>query len=194
MKYLVLWLTCGSLLVSNVLLWLSLTRPDLRFWPPPAPGTPTYRLSRLAGVLSPIAVLGTFALGPLDFDSLPVPVGARYVGAVLFSVGGAFALWGYFGLGVRASQGYHEGLVARGAYRFSRNPQYVGTIICVLGHVLMCASALTAVPWALWSFWFLAAPFAEEPWLRERLGPAYDEYAARVPRYLGFPRARESAA
>jgi protein-S-isoprenylcysteine O-methyltransferase Ste14 len=32
---------------------------------------------------------------------------------------------------------------------------------------------------------FLIAPFAEEPWLRERFGPSYDEYAEEVPRFLG---------
>ena len=29
------------------------------------------------------------------------------------------------------------------------------------------------------------SPFAEEPWLRERFGEAYRDYAARVPRFLG---------
>jgi uncharacterized protein YndB with AHSA1/START domain len=33
------------------------------------------------------------------------------------------------------------------------------------------------------------APFAEEPWLREQLGPGFDEYAAVVPRFFDWRRA-----
>jgi protein-S-isoprenylcysteine O-methyltransferase Ste14 len=35
---------------------------------------------------------------------------------------------------------------------------------------------------------FLAAPFAEEPWLRRHLGPPYDDFLRSVPRFLGLPR------
>ncbi len=103
--------------------------------------------------------------------------------ALLFS-GGGFALWGYLGLGVGASQGQHEGLIAAGAYRYSRNPQYVGTIVSLLGYAVLFNSALELIVWVLWSAWFLAAPFAEESWLREQVGPSYDEYAKEVPRYF----------
>jgi protein-S-isoprenylcysteine O-methyltransferase Ste14 len=192
MKDLVFALTCTTLVISNVTLWLSIVRPDRRFWPPPEPGSSTYRLARVLGSLGPLGVLGSFALGLLDWSSLSLPLLVRVLGALLFITGGGFALWGYLGLGIRASQGRYEGLVARGAYRFSRNPQYVGTIACVLGHALLCASGLTLVVWSLWTLWFLAAPLAEEPWMRSRLGPAYDEYAARVPRFLGWPPREKS--
>ena len=115
-------------------------------------------------------------------------------GGVLFACGGGFAIWGFLGLGVRASQGHQDGLVATGAYRYSRNPQYVGTIMGLLGYAVACNSALTLVTWALWSAWFLMAPFAEEPWLREQLGPPYDEYAAKVPRFINWRRVRSRSA
>ncbi len=38
---------------------------------------------------------------------------------------------------------------------------------------------------ALYATWWLVMPFAEEPWLREQYGEAYEQYAARVPRFVG---------
>ena len=51
------------------------------------------------------------------------------------------------------------------------------------------SSLLAAAPWAFVVagpaiIALLAAPFAEEYWLRERYGVAFDAYAARVPRFL----------
>jgi protein-S-isoprenylcysteine O-methyltransferase Ste14 len=183
----VFWIVVAGLLVSNVQLVLSIARPELRLWPPPDPSSRRYPLTRANLVLGPLTVVGVFALGVLDWNSLALPALLRLlVGVPLFASGGAFALWGYLGLGVQASQGRHDGLVASGAYRYSRNPQYVGTIACLLGYAIACSSGLTSVAWLLWSAWFVLAPFAEEPWLRERLGPAYDEYARQVPRFASL--------
>jgi protein-S-isoprenylcysteine O-methyltransferase Ste14 len=50
--------------------------------------------------------------------------------------------------------------------------------------VLVSNSELALVVWALWTLWFALAPFAEEPWLREKLGAPYEEYTKRTRRYL----------
>lgn len=173
----------ASLLFSNVLLVVSIVRPDLRFWPPPDLASWRYRLVQLNGVLGPLTVMGILVLGVLDWNSWVWSNPARFVpGCLLFAVGGGFALWGYLGLGARASQGRNDGLVADGAYRYSRNPQYVGAIVCFLGYAIACNSSLTFAGWALWSAWFLMAPFAEEPWLRDKLGRPYEAYMAIWPR------------
>ena len=178
----------GELAWSNVLLVLSIARPDRRHWPPPDSPSRDHRMTRIGQVIGPLTVPGLLALGIADSNSSPFSDRASTaLGAILFLLGGGFALWGYLTLGVRASQGQYEGLVATGAYRHSRHPQYVGSIACFLGYAMVCKSRLTLVVWALWSAWFLLAPFAEEPWLRDRLGSAYDEYAANVPRFLGWP-------
>jgi protein-S-isoprenylcysteine O-methyltransferase Ste14 len=57
-------------------------------------------------------------------------------------------------------------------------------VAALLGYGLVCNSTLTLIAAALWSSWYLLAPFAEEPWLREHLGTRFTEYAARVRRYL----------
>jgi protein-S-isoprenylcysteine O-methyltransferase Ste14 len=181
------WALVASLTLSNALLILSIVRPDLRFWPPPDPPSRRHRYARVNAVLGPLTVVGFFALGVLDWNEGPLleRPWVRALGAPLFGFGGAFALWGYFGLGVQPSQGHHEGLVASGAFRYSRNPQYVGTILCLLGYALISNSTFALLVWLFWSAWFLMAPFAEEPWLRAHLGAPYDAYVARVPRFLG---------
>jgi protein-S-isoprenylcysteine O-methyltransferase Ste14 len=186
-REIVFWVVVAGLVVSILQLVVSIARPQLRVWPPPDSSSRRYRLTRVNLLLGPLTVVGVFALGALDWRSLVIPPLVRLlVGVPLFASGGAFALWGYIGLGVRASQGRHEGLVASGAYRYSRNPQYVGTIVCLLGYAIACSSELTFGAWVLWSAWFIMAPFAEEPWLRDHLGPMYDEYVRRVPRFLAF--------
>ncbi len=66
----------------------------------------------------------------------------------------------------------------------------MGTIVFLLGYAIIFNSGLTLVIWFLWSAWFVMAPFAEEPWLRERIGTSYDEYASEVPRFVWWRRAQ----
>ena len=179
------WMVVASLVLLNGLLVFSIARPELRFWPPPEPSSRRYRITRITGVLGPFSNLAVLALGILDWNSFVLLHWGWFVaGACLMVPGGAFALWGYFGLGVRASQGAGGELIVEGAYRYSRNPQYVGTIVGLLGYVFITNSILTLIAWSLWSLWFLLAPFAEESWLRERLGEPYEKYAAVVPRFI----------
>ena len=97
-------------------------------------------------------------------------------------------------LGVRASQGLASNLVTTGAYRYSRNPQYVGAIPAVLGYAILCNSTLALAAALLVSGWLALVPFAEESWCRERLGEAYEKYARQVPRFFGLRRPREQGA
>ncbi len=164
---------------------LSIVRPDLRTWPPPST-TPWPRpLLAILGPLFPIGVFGQFLLGVLDWNSFVLDHGARFVaGGVLFVWGGFWALWGYRTLGVYASQGNDSELIDGGAYRYCRNPQYIGSIAVLAGYALICNSSLTLIASGLAAIVFTHTPYAEEPWLRERLGADYDDYCARVPRFL----------
>ncbi len=185
MREIIFWSVLASLLVCDSLLLVSIARPDLRFWPPPDRPSWRHEVTRITGVVGPLSIVGVLLLGALDWDSFGWRHWSRFVvGGSLFACGGAFALWGFFGLGVRASQGLGGPLLASGAYRYSRNPQYVGAVGGLFGYGLICNSALTLVAWTLWSSWYLLAPFAEEPWLRERLGAPYAAYASRVRRFI----------
>ncbi|SEW12196.1 methyltransferase family protein [Natrinema salifodinae] len=126
------------------------------------------------------------ALTSLDWNGLGLPRGPSLVaGAALFVAGYAVAIAAGLDLGVEETKGLAGELRTGGWYRYSRNPQYVGYVAATIGFALVANSALVAVVCAIYLAWWLALPFAEEPWLRERYGDDYERYADRVPRFLG---------
>lgn len=100
-----------------------------------------------------------------------------------------------FGLIVRGSASGHlrkdRELATAGPYACSRNPLYLGSAFLAAGFVIAghswIAGALVA---AYFSIFYYAVMRNEEEDLRLRFGPAFDEYAARVP--LFFPRPPEN--
>ena len=95
---------------------------------------------------------------------------------------------------LRAPTGPCFELVTTGPYRYSRNPQYVGTIPAVLGYAIICNSTLALMTAPLLGALFVLVMLAEESWCRENLGAAYEAYASRVPRFFGLCRPRERSA
>ncbi len=174
--------TCLSISIAFTV--LSIARPDLRTWPRPQ-STPWPRpLLALVGGLFQVGLLGLLLLGGLDWNSTTLSSWVRFVGGAMFVCGCSFASWAYRTLGVYRSSGREGDLIDTGAYRYSRNPQYIGTIIGAVGYALLCNSFLTLIAAGLAVVNFVLVPFAEEPWLRELLGAPYDDYCARVPRFL----------
>ena len=82
-------------------------------------------------------------------------------------------------------------LVARGLYRYVRNPMYVGVMSILVGEALIFASR-TLVWYAVTVFigFNLFVLLYEEPTLRHKFGAAYERYCAAVPRWLPRLRAR----
>jgi protein-S-isoprenylcysteine O-methyltransferase Ste14 len=77
-------------------------------------------------------------------------------------------------------------LETRGIYACMRHPRYTGMMAAVAGACLLASSRLM---WILAAGWWPLAFFVillEERELRARFGPAYIEYAKRVPRFLPF--------
>jgi protein-S-isoprenylcysteine O-methyltransferase Ste14 len=73
-----------------------------------------------------------------------------------------------------------------GPFRYVRNPIYVAGIALLLGVSLLYSpwSAVDLVaPMVLLVFFHLRIVRAEEPALRRRFGPTYEEYCRRVPRW-----------
>ncbi|HEX5054218.1 MAG TPA: isoprenylcysteine carboxylmethyltransferase family protein [Planctomycetota bacterium] len=78
-----------------------------------------------------------------------------------------------------------KALVELGAYRFTRNPMYVGLMGSTLGTAVCLGSVSTLlVPPVL--FFVLDRRFVrrEEAFLREHFGTAYEDYCGRVRRWL----------
>jgi protein-S-isoprenylcysteine O-methyltransferase Ste14 len=76
-------------------------------------------------------------------------------------------------------------LVTTGLYRFSRNPMYVAVALMLTGWTISYPSRALAIYTCLVIVAFhLRVVFGEEPWLARTHGAAWDEYRARVPRWL----------
>lgn len=81
-------------------------------------------------------------------------------------------------------------LVTTGIYRFTRNPQTIGSLLLLSGVGLLGRSGvallLVAAPWLASLIWL---PI-EERFLQHRFGVKYNRYRDGVPRYVGWPRRR----
>lgn len=108
----------------------------------------------------------------------------RWLGVVLFAVGGGLRLWPVVVLGNRFSglvaiQPGHE-LVTSGIYGVIRHPSYLGLLINALGWVLAFRSGVGVAIWAALIWPLVARIRAEEALLGSQFGAAYDDYRKRT--------------
>ena len=108
----------------------------------------------------------------------------RWIGVVLFAVGGALRLWPVFVLGDRFSglvaiQPEHR-LVTGGVYCLIRHPSYLGLLLISFGWGLAFRSGVGVVLAALLVPPLLARIHAEEKLLRLQFGAEYEAYCART--------------
>ena len=109
--------------------------------------------------------------------------GVRWLGALLFIVGGALRLWPVFVLGKRFSglvaiQPGHR-LVTEGIYRNLRNPSYLGMMVIGIGWALAFRSGVGLILVALTLIPLIARIHSEEALLRAQFGIEYEAYCAR---------------
>ena len=118
--------------------------------------------------------------------------GGRFhaIGLLPMIVGLALLLWcvrDFYvaGKGTLAPWAPPKHLVTTGLYRYSRNPMYVAVATMLMGWALAFASPRLAIYAVVVAVAFhLRVVFNEEPWLARTHGAAWDEYRARVPRWL----------
>ena len=105
------------------------------------------------------------------------------IGSVLLGA----CIWEFFrsGRGTLSPADPPKELVVRGLYRYVRNPMYLSVTLIILGEFLLTGSQGLLLYWAVW---FLGANLFvlgyEEPTLRRRFGPAYEQYVRNVGRWL----------
>ena len=147
---------------------------SFRIWPPVALGVP------LAAGVAATAWWG---------DPVTLPAAAGPIGWLLLL---GFAGWNGWSLWLfrRRRTGLLPGqptavLVEEGPFGLSRNPLYVGLVALDAAIALLVPSvwALCLLPVGVVALeWGAIRP--EERYLRARFGPAYDDYARRVRRWL----------
>lgn len=112
----------------------------------------------------------------------------RWIGVIVFTIGGVLRLWPVFVLGKRFSglvaiQPGHT-LVTTGIYALIRNPSYLGLLLGALGWALTFRSIVGVILAALTLVPLVARMDAEEKLLREHFGADYEAYRARTTRLI----------
>jgi protein-S-isoprenylcysteine O-methyltransferase Ste14 len=112
----------------------------------------------------------------------------RWLGVVLFAVGGALRIWPVFVLGNRFSglvaiQPGHT-LVKSGVFGVIRNPSYLGLLVNSLGWGLAFRSGVGVLLTGLTILPLVARIRAEERLLRTQFGDEYEAYCARTSRLI----------
>lgn len=120
----------------------------------------------------------------LSFDWAAPVLWWQWLGLPLLLSGFGLTLYGYFNLGLGNTYCADDGLVTRGLYRYSRNPQYVASIVGFCGLAIFVARQDVALNAGVASLVYVLLPLCEEPWLERRYGPAYADYRTRVRRFV----------
>jgi len=174
----------GALTILAVLMIATITSENFKLWPTPGKGSwqnrvfwPLFRTG-MGGLPVAAALLADLS-GPLWWLQL-------LIGIPLIVVGFGITFYAYFDLGIENTYGADESLVTDGLYRYSRNPQYVASIMGYLGIGAAAGSWIVAVLVGLAVLVYSLMPLAEEPWLRKSFGKAYDDYMRTTPRFLSL--------
>lgn len=123
----------------------------------------------------------------------PAPGAEPLAGAALIVLGVAGLLWcGWHfattGRGTPAPFDPPKALVAKGPYRWVRNPMYVSVATILIGESLFFQTTVLLGYLAVaWLFIHLFVLLYEEPTLREKFGDSYEDYCRRVSRWIPRP-------
>lgn len=91
----------------------------------------------------------------------------------------------YIKRGGKNRQVYAKTLVQEGMFAHCRNPLYVGNLLMLLGLGFIANSWwFIVVGMPIFVFFYLCIVAAEEQFLRNKFGPAYDDYCRQVPRWI----------
>jgi protein-S-isoprenylcysteine O-methyltransferase Ste14/ADP-ribose pyrophosphatase YjhB (NUDIX family) len=145
----------------------------------------------LFGALVPATILALIPAMILNVTGTGGEGGVlRLVGLVPMVVGIAVLAWCFAGFvvegeGTPAPYDPPHRLVTGRLYSWLRNPMYVAVTTVLVGEA-MFYSSIPLLIWAAvaWIFFHLFVVLYEEPTLERRFGPAYEQYAEQVPRWV----------
>ncbi len=165
----------------GIIVW-SIIFPERRIWPPLRKGSWKYIMSWglfFSAVIADIVMMLNDK-SPL----LPIDNEKYYLGIPLITVGLLFLVWGIHTLGIERTSGIAGEFISTGPYKFTRNPQYIGDILLFLGMIVISNAFRAVSGFSLLILAFLLMPLAEELWLEETYGEAYQTYKMTTPRFL----------
>ena len=165
---------------------LTLLVPSLRLWP--TPGTGSWQGYVFWPLFRSLNVL-CFAVALADRTNfLGLPVWFRVVALAMLAVSIALFIYAFRVLGRDNSYCAQDGLVTRGIYRWSRNPQNALLVVVYACLALAADSASAYVLCAAMMAVYVLMVLAEEPWLQAAYGEPYQDYCRRVPRFFNWRR------
>jgi protein-S-isoprenylcysteine O-methyltransferase Ste14 len=183
----------GGRYPTELVLILS-SSPTLSNWPGFVTTTQPDLTTRLGGWLfrHRTSLPGPIALAIVILPAGEPPPSAFVVGAgvAITIVGELIRLWGVHHIGaISRTRSERLGpLVASGPFALVRNPLYVGNILLWVGFALAARLIwLAPIVLVLLALEYHAIVRWEESLLESRLGQAYRDYAARVPRWIPSP-------
>jgi protein-S-isoprenylcysteine O-methyltransferase Ste14 len=124
---------------------------------------------------------------------------ARFAGALPILLGAMVLLWCawdfvFTGRGTPAPIDPPQALVAKGLYRFVRNPMYLALGLVLGGEAILFQSLrLAAYALLAWLACHLFVVFYEEPTLKRKFGTSYEAYCRAVPRWIPRWRSERNA-
>jgi protein-S-isoprenylcysteine O-methyltransferase Ste14 len=149
--------------------------------------------------LTGIPALGSLILFLADPDQLSfvfinLPLFLNAIGLVLFNGAALVIVWSHIVLG-RFWSGELETLpehrvVQSGPYAVVRHPLYSSYLVLTIGFFLATANWLVGALMLTYFVTVAARARKEEEMLVARLGPAYNAYRAKTPRFFPFARRR----
>ena len=163
------------------ILW-SIVSPKRRIWPP-------QRYTAITPILVWVPTLSLFgviiALGVLGWGILGFPDWLRFGVGIPLILFGNFVVWTEVAnFGIAQTGGAKGTLKTTGMYRYSRNPQYMADMAIVGGWMILTSSPSALIVGTAAILVLIAAPFAEEPWLKDLYGSGFEEYRASTRRFL----------
>ena len=140
-----------------------------------------------------VIVSSLYTVWPIPINEIAALIG----GSVMLGVGVVLMLAGmieFRSIGRISGLDTSE-LVTTGIYQWSRNPQYLGWFLVLLGISLIGSSGLallyTTIGIILFHLYIIRC---EEPYLEHLFGKKYLLYKKGIPRYIGIPKRKKARA
>ena len=106
------------------------------------------------------------------------------IGILLFVLGWIIIIFAFFKIGVIPSLRKKSNLITSGIYSVIRHPIYSGTLISVLGWIILFKSIISMIYFPILCLLYLVATILEEKGLIEEYGDEYLDYKKKVTKRL----------